>query len=177
MVMKTQMQRMAPDPLSVSSLTWCETCQLWKCYRWTRLGRRGRVGSTSDCRAVGQRLNPGIPPLLKHACDKGDWLLCWHYTPAKVSHQRWILGNIYHIHLRKVQIRQNPLWLWNPEETSPEVRNRGISGPTNGHVSNKIFFKKKQKKTRLRNSSVTRSSGNNMSEREVTIHRVRCHKQ
>ena len=28
-------------------------------------------------------LNPGIPPLLKHACGEGDWLLCWHYTLAK----------------------------------------------------------------------------------------------
>ena len=27
--------------------------------------------------------NPGIPPLLKHACEEGDWLLCWQYTPAK----------------------------------------------------------------------------------------------
>ena len=27
--------------------------------------------------------NPGIPPLLKHACGEGDWLLCWQYTPAK----------------------------------------------------------------------------------------------
>ena len=32
--------------------------------------------------------NPGILPLLKHACGEGDWLLCWHYTPAEVSHQR-----------------------------------------------------------------------------------------
>ena len=23
-----------------------------------------------------------------------------------------------------------PLWLWNPEEMSPEVQNMGISGPT-----------------------------------------------
>ena len=78
-----------------------------------------------------------ILPLLKHACRESDWLLCWLYTPAEVSHQRWISGNIYHIRLCKVPIRQNPLWLWNPEETSPEVRNRGISGPKNGHVSNK----------------------------------------
>ena len=28
--------------------------------------------------------NPGIPPLLKYACGQGDW----HYTLAKVSHQR-----------------------------------------------------------------------------------------
>ena len=27
--------------------------------------------------------NPSIPPLLKHACGEGDWLLCWQYTPAK----------------------------------------------------------------------------------------------
>ena len=26
-------------------------------------------------------------------------------------------------------IRQNPLWIWNPEETSPEIQNRGTSGP------------------------------------------------
>ena len=31
--------------------------------------------------------NPDIPSLLKHACGEGDWLLCWHYIPAKVSHQ------------------------------------------------------------------------------------------
>ena len=40
--------------------------------------------------------------------------------------------------------RQNPLWLWNPEEMSPEIQNRGISGNKKGHVSTKI---KKQNKT------------------------------
>ena len=89
--------------------------------------------------------NPGIPPPLKHTCGEGDWMLCWLYTLAEVSHQRWISGNVYHVRLRKVWIRQNPLWLWNPEETSPEVWNRGISGPTNGHVSNKNLKKKKKK--------------------------------
>ena len=40
------------------------------------------------------------------------------------------------------RIRQYPLWLWNPDEMSPEVRNRGISGPTKRtHVLQK--FKKK----------------------------------
>ena len=39
--------------------------------------------------------NPGIPPLLKHACGEGDWLPFWHYTLAKVLHQRWISGNVY----------------------------------------------------------------------------------
>ena len=88
--------------------------------------------------------NPSIPPLRKHTCGEGDWLLCWHYTLAKVSYQRWISGNLYYIRLYQARIRQNPLWLWNPEEPSPEVQNRGISGPTNGHVSNKNLKKKKK---------------------------------
>ena len=29
-------------------------------------------------------------------------------------------------------IRQNPLWLWNPEETSLEIQNRSTSGPKIG---------------------------------------------
>ena len=53
--------------------------------------------------------NPGIPPLLKHVYGEGDWLLCLHYTLAKVLYQRWISGNIYHIHLHQIWIRQNPL--------------------------------------------------------------------
>ena len=65
------------------------------------------------------------------------------HSPAKVSHQRWISGNVYHVCLRQVLIRQNQLWFWNPEETSPEVQNRGISDPTNWHVSNKNLKKKK----------------------------------
>ena len=38
----------------------------------------------------------------------------------------------------------SPLWLWNPEETSPEIQNRGTSGPKKGHVSAKNFKKKKK---------------------------------
>ena len=45
-----------------------------------------------------------------------------------------------------MRIRQNPLWLWNPEETSPEIQNRGTSGPKIGHVSDKKALKKKKKK-------------------------------
>ena len=32
-------------------------------------------------------------------------------------------------------IRQNPLWLWNPEEMSPEIQNRGTSSPKIGPVN------------------------------------------
>ena len=108
-------------------------------------GRCGRVVSASACQAGGLWLKSGILSLLKYACGERDWLLCWLYTLAEVLHQRWIAGNVYHVCLHKVRIRQNPSWLWNPEETSPEVRNRGISGPKNGHVSNKNFFLKKKK--------------------------------
>ena len=87
--------------------------------------------------------NPRIPTLLKHTRGQGDWLLCWHYTLAKVSHQRWISGNVYHVCLHQVRIRQNP------EETSPEVQDRGICGSTNGHVCNK-FLKKNRESTIVR---------------------------
>ena len=49
--------------------------------------------------------NPGVPPLLKHTCGEGNWLLWWYYTSAKVLHQRWISRNVYHICLCKVWIR------------------------------------------------------------------------
>ena len=44
----------------------------------------------------------GNLPLVKHACGERDCLLCWHYTLAKVLHQRWISGNIYHTHLHSL---------------------------------------------------------------------------
>ena len=38
-------------------------------------------------------------------------------------------------------VRQNPLWLWNPEETWPEIQNRDTSGPKIEYVNvlKKIF--------------------------------------
>ena len=32
------------------------------------------------------------------------------------------------------EFRTNPSWLWNPEETSPDVQNRGTSGSKIGHM-------------------------------------------
>ena len=43
----------------------------------------------------------------------------------------------------KTQIRQNPLWLWNPEETSPEIQNRGTSEPKKDMCPPKTFKKSK----------------------------------
>ena len=44
--------------------------------------------------------------LLKHACRESDWLLCWPYTPAKVSHHRQVSGSIHHVCHRQVQAAQ-----------------------------------------------------------------------
>ena len=38
--------------------------------------------------------------------------------------------------------KRDPLWLWNPGQTSPEVQNRGISGPTKRTCALQFFFKK-----------------------------------
>ena len=124
--------------------------------RQTKPGRCGRVVSASACQVGGLWFKCSILPLLKHACGKSDRLLCWLYTPAEMSHQRWISENVYHLCLRKVWIRQNQLWLWNPEEMSSEVQNRGISGSKNGHVSNKNLKKIKIKIKR----QTTREAGN-----------------
>ena len=48
-----------------------------------------------------------------------------------------------------MQIKQNPLWLCNPEEMSPEIQNRGTHGPKIGHcecVRQKNFSKKRKKR-------------------------------
>ena len=42
--------------------------------------------------------------------------------------------------------RQNPLWLLNPEEKSPEIQNRGTSGPQKGHAFAVNFKKQTNKK-------------------------------
>ena len=51
------------------------------------------------------------------------------------------------VNLRITQVRKHakrdPPWLWNPGQMSPEVQNRGISGPTNKDLCPpKIFLKK-----------------------------------
>ena len=46
-----------------------------------------------------------------------------------------------------MQIRLKPLWLWNPDETSLEIQNRGTSCPRIGHVNvtvKKTFFLNKK---------------------------------
>ena len=81
--------------------------------------------------------NPGILPLLKHTCGDHQWLICWHYTLAKI--------NAPDVNLHEC-ISSMPLQSVNKfahsgfktqRRTSPEVQNRSIGDPTKGHVSNK----------------------------------------
>ena len=58
----------------------------------TTIGDR-RVVSASACQTGSRRFKSRLLPLLKHMWE-GDCLLCWQYTPAEVSLQRWISGNV-----------------------------------------------------------------------------------
>ena len=66
---------------------------------------------------------------------KKAWLPCWPSRSQQVLHQRLIWG----IHCKHAmeQASEGSTWLWNPEQTSPVVQNRGISGPTKWLVSSK----------------------------------------
>ena len=91
--------------------------------------------------------NPSIPPLLKHACGEGDWLLCWHYTPAK--------GVALEVNLRERMSRTPPHSL-NKAEPTLALKPRGdvTRSPKQGYqwphkwtcVQQKFFLKKKKKK-------------------------------
>ena len=108
--------------------------------------RCGRVVSASACQAGGLWFKSGIIPLLKHTCGESDWLLCWPYTPAEVaevSHQRWISGNVYHICLCKVRIRQNPLWALKPRGDITRSPKQGYQWPQKWTCVQKFIKKKK----------------------------------
>ena len=63
----------------------------------------------------------------------------------QVPHQKWISGRMQHIHLHQVQIKL-PTLILKPEETSPEVQNRGINGHTKRTYVLPKFKKKRNPK-------------------------------
>ena len=106
-------------------------------------GRCGRVVSASTCQAGGLWFKSGILALLKHACGESDWLLCWPYTLAEVSHQRWISGNVYNICLCKVWIRLPTLALKPWGDVTRSLK-QGHQWPQKWTcVQQKFFLKKK----------------------------------
>ena len=67
------------------------------------------------------------------------WLPYWPPSGQQVSHQRWIEDSVACMWW-SMQVR-DPLSLWNPGQTSPEVQNKGISGPTKKLMSSNLFWK------------------------------------
>ena len=89
-----------------------------------------QIGQTGMAHSVVHTL-AAVPPSV-HVCKYVDQketaqLPWWPSRSQQVSHQN--LKNLLHAG-DEVHKQGDPLWLWNPEETSPEVQNRVISGPT-----------------------------------------------
>ena len=61
-----------------------------------------------------------------------------------MSHQSWISGNVYHVCLCQVRIRQNPLWLWNRRHHQKSETKVSVAPKTDSYPTK--IFKKKQKK-------------------------------
>ena len=79
----------------------------------------------------------------KYACRERDGPPCQLSRGWQVLQQMWI----WRIACRQESMQViNPPWLWNQGQTSPEVQNRGISGPTKEHIYVYLQKEKKEKK-------------------------------
>ena len=104
-------------------------------------------------------LNPGPGQATINACghvckyvdQKGSAAMLTSIQSAGVATE---------VNLRITQARKharNPPWLWNPGQTSPEVQNRGISGPSknfkkkNYKNGKQVFYKLEKSPTQKRN--------------------------
>ena len=75
-----------------------------------------------------------VPPMLVYKCASRSMCIKWpscHADHQEVSrcHTRGASEESIPCRLQCMQMREPP-WLWNPEQISPEVQNRGISRPT-----------------------------------------------
>ena len=94
----------------------------------------------SSARMIASSNLTQVPPLLMHM---GKWPAVMPATKrsACVAPEVDLGECTLHLPQQKKLIRQNPRCLWNPEETSPEIQNRGTSGPQKGFVPVKNFTK------------------------------------
>ena len=87
---------------------------------------------------------PKSPPMLVDHCkyvdQKGLAAILTSPQSAGVTPEENL-----RITLVRKHTKRNPPWLWNPEQTSPEVQKTGISGPTKRTCPPKILKKKKTK--------------------------------
>ena len=99
------------------------------------------VARSSSIRMIARSNLKQLPPLLIHV-GKSPAVMLAVKRLAEVNLGECTLL----LALQNKQIRQNPLWLEKPEETSPEIQNRGISGPRiESMCPPKTFFKKRFK--------------------------------
>ena len=85
------------------------------------------------------RQKEACPMILNFLCQQSYSMTCMTSIQSA--------GVAPEVNLRITEARKyasDPPWLWNPEQMSPEVQNRGISGPTKGLLSSKNFKKKLQ---------------------------------
>ena len=97
------------------------------------MGNRSGIASTmvarsSSVQVIARSNKCQFPPLLMHVLK----------APAVMPTIKWLAGIGPEVYLRECTLhsplqnkwrRQNPLWLWSPEETSPEIQKKGTSGP------------------------------------------------
>ena len=74
---------------------------------------------------------------LLHACRECDWLPCWPSRGRQMSQQRWIWG-IHCMQVRKQASKGSTLVLKAMADVT-ESSKQGLSGPTKGLMSSKIF--------------------------------------
>ena len=99
------------------------------------------MDSASVCCAGGLPIESRHPTSAAYvACRECDWLPCWLSKRSA--------GVAPEVNLRnplcageEVCKQGNPPYLWNTGQTSPEVQNRGISGPTKRTYVLQIFLK------------------------------------
>ena len=112
------------------------------------VSRFSSVGRASDSQIFWEHEFESQQPHLCNSVWGQDWWQAGHQEVSMCSTRSGSWG-MYITFASTMRIRQNPLWLWNPEETSPEIQNRGVSGPQKDMCVRQKLLKKKQNKNRV----------------------------
>ena len=105
-------------PLVASDSHWFSGCMAWWVFGWMGELMVGpcqitKNGINLDWLSLPCKRSPVQiwHPTAETHLGNSDWLPCWPSGGQRVSHQRWISGNIHHIHLCQVRIRLSTLAL------------------------------------------------------------------
>ena len=111
----------------------------WICFTIQRYEFCRRVAGTMVARSSSVRVIARSNLSLCTCMWGSDWPHIGHQEFGRCSIRGGSQG-MYVMYTSAMWIRQSPFWLWNPEETSSEIQNRGTSGPKKGKVSAKNCF-------------------------------------